>query len=58
MFGNPLPEIDVKTLADLLKTDEDFVLLDVREADELARAKIEDRRMIEIEVTGGGFKNT
>jgi len=45
MFGSPLPEIDVKTLADLLKTDEEFVLLDVREADELLRARIDDRRM-------------
>ena len=45
MFGTPLPEIDVKTLSDLLKGNEEFVLLDVREADELLRAKIEDKRL-------------
>ena len=45
MFGKPLPEIDVKTLAEKLKSDEDFILLDVREADELLRAKIEDKRL-------------
>jgi rhodanese-related sulfurtransferase len=45
MFGIPLPEIDVQTLAEKLKSDEEFVLLDVREADELLRAKIEDKRL-------------
>ena len=45
MFGSPPPEIDVNTLAEKLKSDEDFVLLDVREEDELLRAKIGDRRM-------------
>lgn len=46
MFGIPLPEIDVKSLAEKLKSDEDFVLMDVREADELLRAKISDKRLI------------
>jgi len=46
MFGKPLPEIDVNALANLLKSDEDFILMDVREADELQRAKIEDKRML------------
>ncbi|MBV6396241.1 MAG: Sulfurtransferase [Anaerolineales bacterium] len=45
MFRFSLPEIDVQSLAEKLKSDEDFVLLDVREADELLRAKISDRRM-------------
>ena len=46
MFSNPLPEIDVITLAEKLKSDEEFILLDVREADELQRAKIADRRLV------------
>jgi rhodanese-related sulfurtransferase len=45
MFGSPLPEIDVNALADLLRSDEDFILLDVREDDELLLAKINDKRM-------------
>ena len=48
MFGMPLPEIDVKTLAEKLKSEEDFVLLDVREADELQRAKISDTRLVHL----------
>lgn len=31
-----------------MKSDEDFVLLDVREDDELARAKITDRRLMHL----------
>ena len=46
MFFKPLPEIDVTTLAEKLKSDEEFILLDVREADELRRAKIADRRLV------------
>ena len=42
MFGRLLPEIDVKTLAEKIKSEEVFVLLDVRETDELLLAKIED----------------
>jgi len=45
MFGNSLPEIDAKALDEKLKSDEDFVLLDVREEKELLLAKISDRRM-------------
>jgi rhodanese-related sulfurtransferase len=48
MFASPLPEIDVKSLAEKLKSDEDFVLLDVREEDELLRAKIADKRMLHL----------
>ena len=40
-----LPEITVTELAEKLKTDEKFVLLDVREQVELTRAKIEDSRL-------------
>ncbi len=46
MFGRLLPEIDVKTLAEKIKSEEVFVLLDVRETDELLLAKIEDRRLV------------
>jgi rhodanese-related sulfurtransferase len=45
-FGNPTPEIDVHSLAEKLKLDEVFVLLDVRELFELARAKITDSRLM------------
>jgi rhodanese-related sulfurtransferase len=48
MFGTPLPEIDVKTLAEKLKSEEEFVLLDVREEDELLLAKISDKRMVHL----------
>ncbi|MEW5940419.1 MAG: rhodanese-like domain-containing protein [Chloroflexota bacterium] len=58
MFGSPLPEIDVNALADLLKSDEEFVLLDVREADELARAKIEDKRLLHAPLSGLAAKGT
>jgi len=40
-----LPEITVTELGEKLKTDEKFVLLDVREEIELTRAKIEDSRL-------------
>ena len=40
-----VPEIDVTTLAEKLKSDEEFVLLDVREEWELSLAKITDKRM-------------
>ena len=46
MFSKPIPEIDVTALAEKLKSDEEFILLDVREADELRRAKIADRRLV------------
>ncbi len=46
MFFKPLPEIDVLTLAEKLKSDEEFILLDVREDDELRRAKVNDRRLV------------
>ena len=42
---NLTPEIDVHSLAAKLKSDEVFVLLDVRELFELARAKITDSRL-------------
>jgi rhodanese-related sulfurtransferase len=39
------PEITVTELAEKLKSEEKFVLLDVRELQELEYAKIEDRRL-------------
>jgi rhodanese-related sulfurtransferase len=39
------PEITVTELAEKLKSDEKFVLLDVREPSELGYAKIEDSRL-------------
>jgi rhodanese-related sulfurtransferase len=58
MFGTPLPEIDVKTLAEKLKTDEQFILMDVREADELLRAKITDPRLIHVPLSMLASKGT
>ena len=46
MFPKPFAEIDAAALAAKLKSDEDFVLLDVREAKELSLAKIADRRLV------------
>jgi rhodanese-related sulfurtransferase len=46
MFSQSIPEIDVSTLAEKLNSGEEFILLDVREADELQRAKIDDRRLV------------
>ncbi|MDQ2692042.1 MAG: rhodanese-like domain-containing protein [Chloroflexota bacterium] len=43
-----LPEIDVSQLSEKLKSQDDFILLDVRELHELDYARLEDRR---IEVT-------
>ena len=40
-----LPEITVTQLSEKLKSDEAFVLLDVRELPELHQARIEDRRL-------------
>ena len=40
-----LPEITVIQLAEKLKSDEKFILLDVRELPELAQAKVEDPRL-------------
>jgi rhodanese-related sulfurtransferase len=39
------PEITVTQLAEKLKSEEKFILLDVRELPELAQAKIEDTRL-------------
>jgi rhodanese-related sulfurtransferase len=44
-FGNLTPEINVHFLAGKLKSDEVFLLLDVRELFELERAKILDSRL-------------
>jgi rhodanese-related sulfurtransferase len=46
MFSQSIPEIDVAALAEKLKSDEEFILLDVREDDELRLAKINDRRLV------------
>ena len=45
MATNALPEITVNELAQKLKSDEKFILLDVRELIELDRAKITDSRL-------------
>ena len=45
MFRKPVPEIEVKELERKLRSDEAFVLLDVREPDELEQARISDRRV-------------
>lgn len=45
MSRRPVPEIEVKELARRLKSEETFVLLDVREPDELERARISDARI-------------
>ena len=43
-----VPESDVSALSEKLKSDEDFVLLDVREEWELNLAKITDKRLIHV----------
>jgi len=48
MFTNDIPEIDVQTLADKIRSDEDFILLDVREEWELTRARIADKRLLNL----------
>lgn len=40
-----IPQISVTELSEKLKSDEKFILLDVRELSELAQAKIEDPRL-------------
>jgi rhodanese-related sulfurtransferase len=40
-----LPEITVTELSEKLKSEEDFILLDVREPHELEYAKVSDRRL-------------
>ncbi|MBI3165477.1 MAG: hypothetical protein HYZ24_12410 [Chloroflexi bacterium] len=40
-----LPEITVTQLGEKLKSDEKFILLDVREPSELAQARVEDSRL-------------
>ena len=45
MNFSSIPEIDVQELSRKLQLDESFVLLDVREAWELDRAKITDSRL-------------
>jgi rhodanese-related sulfurtransferase len=40
-----LPEISVTELAEKLKTEESFILLDVREPHELTFARVSDRRL-------------
>lgn len=48
MFTNDIPEIDVQTLAEKIRSDEDFILLDVREEWELTRARIADERLLNL----------
>ena len=58
MFFKPLPEIDVTALAEKLKSDEEFLLIDVREDDELRRAKINDRRLVQAALSQLSVKGT
>jgi len=58
MFSKPFPEIDVAALAEKLKSDEVFVLLDVREADELLRAHIDDPRLVHAPMSGLAAQGT
>jgi rhodanese-related sulfurtransferase len=46
MFADRVPEIDVQELDRRLKSEEPFILLDVREPWELLRARITDKRML------------
>ena len=41
-----IPEINVIELADKIKSDGEFLILDVREPDEITRASIGDKRLI------------
>jgi rhodanese-related sulfurtransferase len=50
MFAS-IPEISVQTLAEKLKTDEKFTLLDVREPWELNYAVLKDVRLINLPVS-------
>jgi rhodanese-related sulfurtransferase len=43
-----VPEIDIQTLAEKIRSNEDFLLLDVREEWELSRVKIADGRLLNI----------
>jgi rhodanese-related sulfurtransferase len=45
MSLSQIPEVDVHQLADKLKSDKPFILLDVREAWELDQALIDDSRL-------------
>ena len=58
MFLKPLPEIDVTALSEKLKSDEEFILLDVREDDERRRAKIDDRRLVHAALSQLSTKGT
>ena len=58
MFFKPLPEIDVLALAEKLKSDEEFILLDVREDDELRLAKVKDRRLVHAALSELSVKGT
>jgi rhodanese-related sulfurtransferase len=40
-----IPEISVTELSEKLKSEDDFILLDVREQDELSLARLSDRRL-------------
>ena len=48
MAAEDIPEIEVHALAEKIRSEEEFILLDVREEWELARARIADRRMLNI----------
>jgi rhodanese-related sulfurtransferase len=48
MFSRSIPEIDVIALAEILKSDEDFILIDVREPWELERAKLDSAHVTNV----------
>ncbi len=53
-----VPEIEVHALAEKIRSDEDFILLDVREEWELIRASIADERLINLPLSQLSVKGT
>lgn len=51
LFGKRQPAVTVQQLGEKLKSVDNFVLLDVREQDELDRARISDRRVVACPLT-------
>ena len=53
-----IPEITPKDLAARLQTPDDFILLDVRESWELARARLDDKRLFVVPLSRLGREGT
>lgn len=58
MASKSIPEIDVNALAEKVRSDEVFILLDVREEWEIARARIVDKRLVNIPLSQLSAKGT